>query len=688
MRRRVLLPLSVVAAFGLAALASPVGPPESALAQPAPYEQGGGDPPARVGRLSAIVGTVSFHAGDDAEWEPAALNYPLTTGNGLWTEAGGRTRIDLGAAAMALDSRTEIRFTNLDDALIRATLAQGSLYLRIDALDPNLAYVIDTAEGSVQITGPGRAHLDAADGTAPATLSLLAGAAQLLYADGRPPLPLAAGQVFVLTTSEAPSLIGQAAAQPLDGWGDERPAPPPRAPSEIYVSPEIPGAADVTGIGDWQRTPDYGTVWYPPVAPDWAPYRYGHWAFIAPWGWTWVDDAPWGFAPFHYGRWIEIGPRWAWVPGSPTVTPVYAPALVAFIGAPAVAVGVAAGAGYVGWVPLGPREVFVPTYRASFTYIREVNVAHVREIDETVIVRERERRVSTFTNYRAATVVEPRTMVESRPVRREAIRIPETQLGQARVQTAGAPVKPSLATRGASPAVVRAVGGVTSGAAARSPAPAPAARPAAAATSLSPPARPNSPTRPAVQAAPAAPRPQARPQPGAQPTPAAPKPPSGQPAARPAGQPAPAAPRPPTQPSPQRAAQPAPAAPKPPQGQPAARPAGQPAPAAPRPPTQPSAQPAPGAPKPPQGQQPAQRSAQPVPAAPRPPQAQPPARPATQAAPTPPRPPQARPPATQPAPAKPPPAQAPQRQPPSPQQRPAETKGESKKCDPQTQKCP
>ena len=114
--------------------------------------------------------------------------------------------------------------------------------------------------------------------------------------------------------------------------------------------------------------PEYGQVWYPPVSPGWVPYRQGHWAYVAPWGWTWIDDAPWGFAPFHYGRWVQIGGRWAWTPGAVAVAepPVYAPALVAFIGIGAgVALGAALASGSIGWVPLGPREPFRPWYHAS-----------------------------------------------------------------------------------------------------------------------------------------------------------------------------------------------------------------------------------------------------------------------------------------------------------------------------------
>ena len=48
------------------------------------------DPPARVGRLSYINGTVSFHTLDADEWEAAVVNYPVTEGLSFWTEPGSR----------------------------------------------------------------------------------------------------------------------------------------------------------------------------------------------------------------------------------------------------------------------------------------------------------------------------------------------------------------------------------------------------------------------------------------------------------------------------------------------------------------------------------------------------------------------------------------------------------------------
>jgi hypothetical protein len=112
---------------------------------------------------------------------------------------------------------------------------------------------------------------------------------------------------------------------------------------------------------------------------------------VRPWGWTWVDDAPWGFAPFHYGRWVYHRNAWCWAPGTYVARPVYAPALVAWIGGPRAGVSISVGgAAPVGWFPLAPREVYVPSYRASPRYVQQVNVTHVTNVTNiTTIVNNR-----------------------------------------------------------------------------------------------------------------------------------------------------------------------------------------------------------------------------------------------------------------------------------------------------------
>ena len=52
------------------------------------------DPPSRVGRLAQMSGTVSFHTSDENQWEAATLNYPITSGNSLWTEPQAHAAVD------------------------------------------------------------------------------------------------------------------------------------------------------------------------------------------------------------------------------------------------------------------------------------------------------------------------------------------------------------------------------------------------------------------------------------------------------------------------------------------------------------------------------------------------------------------------------------------------------------------
>ena len=209
-------------------------------------------------------------------------------------------------------------------------------------------------------------------------------------------------------------------------WNDDRDRAEDRvAQQRRYVSPEMTGAEDLDRYGTWEQTPEYGALWVPRQVPvGWAPYTVGHWAWVRPWGWTWVDDAPWGFAPFHYGRWVYRRDVWCWVPGTYVARPVYAPALVGWIGGPSVSVSISIGGGGppVGWVPLAPREVYVPPYRFTQRYVQQVNVTNVTNVTNiTTIVNNRNGEADRrdFANRKfpnAVTFVPQETMLRRQPV--------------------------------------------------------------------------------------------------------------------------------------------------------------------------------------------------------------------------------------------------------------------------------
>jgi hypothetical protein len=120
-----------------------------------------------------------------------------------------------------------------------------------------------------------------------------------------------------------------------------------------YANSYIPGLYDLDYYGDWRNVDGYGYAWSPRVDAGWMPYQTGYWYTDYPYGPTWVSSEPWGYAPYHYGRWAFVGDRWYWVPDNVRTEPVYSPALVAFI---------PFDQNQIGWVPLGPGDVYVPHY--------------------------------------------------------------------------------------------------------------------------------------------------------------------------------------------------------------------------------------------------------------------------------------------------------------------------------------
>jgi hypothetical protein len=399
----------------------------------------GDDPPGRAARLSFVSGTVTFQPGSVEDWVPATLNRPMTTGDRLWTEADARAEMTIGSAAVRMNGRTNFAFLNLDDRATQVQVSVGSLSVRLRRLNDDETFEIDTPQMALTLLRPGEYRVDVNE----------AGDATVVGVRGGSAEATAGSQAYTIKPLE------QLRASGTDQVAfDERPIPPADAfdnfcegrdrredtsQSARYVSRDVPGYSDLDSAGAWRQDPVNGSVWVPNGVPaDWAPYHYGHWAWIAPWGWTWVDDAPWGYAPFHYGRWVFVGGGWAWVPGPIVARPMYAPAMVAWVGGAGFGIGIGVGVGpAVGWFPLGPREVFVPGYAYSPAYIERVNVTNTVIVNRTVFTNVNVANV-TYVNRNVAgavTVMPQNQMTAGRPVAAAAIRVPPEALARAQVQT-------------------------------------------------------------------------------------------------------------------------------------------------------------------------------------------------------------------------------------------------------------
>jgi hypothetical protein len=407
------------------------------------------DPPTRVARLNFSSGAVSFQPGGEGDWITAVQNRPLTTGDNLWADQNSRAELHIGSTAMRMDSETSLTFLDLDDHNTQLRLSLGSLLVRVRHLDDGDLFEVDTPNLAFTVQTPGEYRIDVnSDGNQTIT-TVWHGRAEAT--GGGYSYTVVAGQRATFNgTDDLDHEISQLpGSDDFDTWAFQRDAREDRADSSNYISAEMTGYEDLDDYGRWRYVADYGPVWTPvSVAPGWAPYRFGHWVWVAPWGWTWVEDEPWGFAPFHYGRWAFVENGWCWVPGPVYVRPVYAPALVAFVGGGGFHLSIGVGEG-VGWFPLGPREVYIPPYRVSRIYVNNVNITNTR-VNVTQVTNvynnytvNRTTNI-TYVNQRVnngVTVVSHDTFVNARPVDRNLARVDARQLAEAPINH-GSPVAP------------------------------------------------------------------------------------------------------------------------------------------------------------------------------------------------------------------------------------------------------
>jgi hypothetical protein len=412
-------------------------------------QQEGGDPPSRVARLNYLQGSVSFRPGSVDEWTNATLNYPLYNGDHLWADAGAQSELHIGSTAVRMGSETALAILALDDRLAQLSLTGGLLNVRLRALGEGESFEIDTPNSAVTLLRPGDYRIEV-DERNNLTLVTVRGGDAEVTGGGRAFAVHARDTARIMGSDDNTSseLTSAAGFDGFDRWCQDRDRRDEQSESARYVGRETIGYADLDEHGTWSQVPEYGWVWRPRVVvAGWAPYRYGHWAWVEPWGWTWIDDAPWGFAPFHYGRWAYWGGDWVWVPGTMVARPVYAPALVAWVGGPRFSMAVSfGGGGPVGWFPLGPHEVYRPAYHVSEVYVRQVNITHVNVTNINVTnVNVTNVRYVNQNVQGAVTAVPHETFAGGRSVHQTAVVVPANAVAQAQVVGA-APVAPERAS--------------------------------------------------------------------------------------------------------------------------------------------------------------------------------------------------------------------------------------------------
>ena len=428
------------------------------------------DPPSQAGRLAYTEGTVSFHDDEQTGWSPAVVNTPLTSGDSIWTEPNARSEISVAGTRVRMDGSTQLNLLELNDRQTRLQVGQGRVDIKTFSLNPNTPYQVVTPRGTINLRQQGDYYVEAGSTQDATRLGVRAGAAQFQSLDG---------QTLTITPGQVGEIFGDSRALQMRTLNAASPAQPAYwaardrqinydLPTQ-YLPPGITGYEDLNAYGSWSNDSQYGNVWTPRSTPaGWQPYKNGHWSYVKPWGWTWVDDQPWGYAPSHYGRWANRNNQWVWVPPQRESQPVYAPALVDFIGGIQLVQALLGGGSTlgtqntapVGWFPLGPREAYVPSYstdRAYYTRLNSANQVQQQALeDRWQRAQRREAYVAgqnaAMANQRFTTVIPSSVFVGSQPVARAALKVSPAQIAAAPVAPVAAPPAPTASLAVAAPA--------------------------------------------------------------------------------------------------------------------------------------------------------------------------------------------------------------------------------------------
>jgi len=337
-------------------------------------------------RIQRVDGEVAFSNGlspavenndANAQWTAATINQPFSVGDRIYTRDNARTSLAFSGRNFArLNPNTELEVLDLSDGRTQLGLRDGSAIFDVGYLNPGELFEVGTPYGAVDFDQPGLYNVGF-DNNGSVLVSVLSGLAQVvgLGGSGR----VGKGEMLTLAGETAAQVLlsrinGNDAGYLVDDYyryqypnydgrynsydaylSDPYYYDPYRHDLSYQYAPAIiPGLNDLTYYGDWQNVDGYGYAWRPRVDAGWVPYQQGYWATDYPYGPTWVSSEPWGYAPYHYGRWASVGDQWYWIPDSVNTTPVYSPALVAFLPL--------SDANQIGWVPLGPGDAYAPRY--------------------------------------------------------------------------------------------------------------------------------------------------------------------------------------------------------------------------------------------------------------------------------------------------------------------------------------
>jgi hypothetical protein len=332
------------------------------LALPSPAAD---TPPVVVGRVTDVEADLLRYVPEENDWVAAIRDVPFAAGDTFYSGNEGRAELMApNGSSVRIGSTTQIQFIALDPNFAETDVAAGVARIYNNGL--NTVIKADSPFGYV-LSYPGSAF-DFYVGENSVEVVAVKGTVSFVHTGTNTRYDVSAGSPSILA-DRTQVASGEGTVDPdWDAWNTNRnqfwaAKSRPRGPSAGYLPPPLRSDAYVLEEnGRWVSVPYEGRecwFWRPTtVAAGWAPFTVGRWT-----EWygdqTWIPAEPFGYVTHHYGAWVLVGDQWYWAPpvarpGQPLLDVGFAwyPGRVSWIH----------NDGYVGWVPLAPRETYYSHY--------------------------------------------------------------------------------------------------------------------------------------------------------------------------------------------------------------------------------------------------------------------------------------------------------------------------------------
>ncbi|MCX7044520.1 MAG: hypothetical protein NTX50_03405, partial [Candidatus Sumerlaeota bacterium] len=357
------------------------------------------DAPPIVGRVYYAEGELLRYVPETKDWVAVVMDAPFGTEDTLFAGAQGVAELVIpNDTWIRMGNNTQIQFLALRDDLTEVDMASGMarFYNKSDndviKATCDFGYVLAPAGGAFDFyVGQNSAEVVPVRGT----MTFVHSGTQARY-------ELTAGMPSILADQRQVSNGEGTVDQDWDRWNAAREdfwaqRASARSQSAEYLPPTLQAESYVLDQqGQWDTVNYEGRecrFWRPVrVEADWAPFTVGRWT---EWGGdqTWVPAESFGYMTHHYGNWVMVERRWYWAP----------PVARVQVGLPFLDIGFSwcpgrvswiHSEGYVGWVPLAPREIYYSHHRwgghhseiINININININIGHHAYLDHAVIV--------------------------------------------------------------------------------------------------------------------------------------------------------------------------------------------------------------------------------------------------------------------------------------------------------------